>query len=149
MTPKGKVTFRCPYCSQKLSFLDGSMVKLAGRLHADTFSCKTMFYIPATLGEYGAIVGEGVRLEDGAVVEFECINGACKQSLTSRYDDNLAEIRMVDESGQEFAVAFNRIYGRRATFLIDIKRTSVLESYGEHAAEYALTFEKRLNYFGS
>ena len=149
MKPEGKLTFRCPYCSQKLSFLDGSIVKLTGRLRADTFSCKTLFYIPAMLGEYGAIVGEGVRIQEGAKVDFECINGACKRSLTSSYDDNLAELRMVDEAGREFAVAFNRIYGRRSTYLIDIKSTEVVESYGEHAEEFALTFSKKLNFFGA
>ena len=57
----GKLLFSCPHCGQKLSFLDGTLVKLAGRLHAESFSCKTMFYIPAKLGAYGAIVGEGVQ----------------------------------------------------------------------------------------
>jgi hypothetical protein len=131
-----------------MSFLSGTLIKIAGRLHAEFFSCKAMFYIPAELGEYGAIVGEGVRIRDGAKVDFECINGKCKRSFTSSYDDNLAEIKMVDDDGTEYVVVFNRIYGRRATFLIDIKEASLVESYGEHAEEYAFNFEKKLNFFG-
>ncbi len=147
--PVGKLTFRCPYCDQKLSFLDGTVVKLVGRLHAEHFSCKTMFYIPAVLGQYGAIVGEGVRLEEGVKVDFECVNGACKRSLNAAYDDNLAELKMADAEGNEFAVVFNRIYGKRSTFIIDVKNTDVVESYGEHATDYFMTFEKKLNFFGS
>jgi len=141
--------FACPHCNQKLSFLDGTVVKLVGRLHSEHFSCKTMFYIPAQLGHYGAIVGEGVRIRDGAKVDFECINGACKHSFTSSYDDNLAEIKMLDKDGTEYVVAFNRIFGRRATFLIDVKKASVVESFGDHCKEYAFNFDKKLNFFGS
>lgn len=147
--PKGKLTFYCPYCGQKLSFLEGTVIKMVGRLHAETFSCKTMFYFPAQLGQYGAIVGEGVNLRDGARVEFECINGACRKNFTATYDQNLAEIKMVDPAGNEYVVVFNKIFGRRSTFLIDFKTQKVLESYGDHAPEYLREFDKPTNYFGA
>lgn len=146
---QGKPTFTCPHCNQKLSFLDGTVVKLAGRLHAESFSCKTMFYIPAKLGQYGAIVGEGVRLKEGARVEFECINGACKKNFTTGYDPDLAEILMTDESGRKFVVVFNKIFGKRSTFLLDFKRHELLESFGEHAKLYIGEFDKPRNFFGA
>ena len=146
--PEGKLTFQCPYCGQKLSFLGGNIIKLVGRLHADTFSCKVMIYIPAELGQYGAIVGEGVRLNEGAVVEFECVNGACKKNFTTAYDENLAEIKMIDGAGKEFAVVFNKTYGRRCTFLVDFKQQELLQAFGEHAADHELDFGKPLNFFG-
>lgn len=144
---EAKPIFSCPYCGQKLSFLDGTIVKLVGRLHADNFSCKTMFYVPAKLGEYGAIVGEGVRLQDGARVEFECINGACKHDLTAAYDADLAEVKMVRD-GREYAVAFNKVYGRESTFVVDITERTVVQSFGEHANQYASDFDKPINFFG-
>ena len=144
----GKLKFFCPQCEQKLSFLDGAIIKLVGRLHSETFSARTMFYIPAKLGDYGAIVGEGVRLKEGAVVEFECINGACKANLTTAYDENLAEIKMRDSEGREYIVIFNKIYGRQATFLVDYKKKSLIQSYGEHADDFEPNFDKRLNFFG-
>lgn len=144
----GKMTFLCPYCGQKLSFLNGSIIKMTGRLHADNFSCKTMIYIPSGLGVYGAIVGEGVRIEEGAKVEFECINGACKQNFTTSYDDDLAEIKMVDESGKEFVVIFNKIYGKKSTFLVDLKEKKLIESFGEDAGDYSSEFDKPINFFG-
>ncbi len=144
MPDQGKNSFYCPECGQKLSFLGGQVLKLAGRLHAETFSCKTMFYIPAKLGDYGAIVGEGVRLHDGTKVEFECINGACKKNLTAPYDDGLAEIKMVDQQGREYIVVFNKLYGRRETILLDFQNREFLQSYGEDLRE-----ERMRNYFGS
>ena len=144
----GKLKFFCPHCDQKLSFLEGSIIKLVGRLHAETFSARTMFYIPAKLGDYGAIVGEGVRLKEGARVEFECINGACKADLTTVYDKNLAELKMRDCDGREYVVIFNKIFGRQATFLVDYKKRTLLESFGEHASDFEPDFEKRLNFFG-
>ena len=146
--PEGKMTYLCPFCGQKLSFLDGTIIKMVGRLHSDTFSCKAMFYVPATLGHYGAIVGEGVRLKEGAKVEFECINGACKENFTCAYDENLAEIKGVEESGREYVVVFNKNYGRRCTFLVDLKKKSLIKSYGEHASEHVPDFDKPLNFFG-
>ena len=146
---EGKPKYFCPHCGQKLSFLEGSIIKMVGRLHAENFSCKTMFYIPARLGQYGVIVGEGVRISDGALVDLECINGACKKSVTSPSDESLAEIRMVDGSGKEFVVLFNRIFGRRATFLIDMKNASLVDSFGDHAEDYTPNFDKKLNFCGS
>jgi hypothetical protein len=140
--------FYCPYCNNKLSFLDGSMIKMVGRLHAPNFSCKAMFYIPSELGKYGAIVGEGVRIKEGAKVEFECINHPCKRNFTTAYDSKLAEIKAVDEKGNEFVVVFNKIYGRRATFLVELKDRTLVSAFGEHADEDSPDFGKALNYFG-
>lgn len=147
--PIQKPRFYCPYCNQKLSFLSGTVIKMVGRMHAEHFSCKTMFYIPAKLGQYGAIVGEGVRLREDAKVEFECINGACKRNFTTSYDDNLAEIKLVASDGREYVVVFNKIYGKHATFLVDYKNKSLLESYGEDANACRPDFKKPINFFGA
>ena len=101
---QGKMTFFCPHCGQKLSFLDGTLIKMVGRLHTTTFSCKTMLYFSARLGQYGCIVGENVRIYDGARVEYECINSACKKNFTATNNEDLAEITMKDGSGKEFNV---------------------------------------------
>ncbi len=149
MEPQGKMTFSCPACGQKLSFLDGSIIKMVGRLKATTFSCKTMFYFSATLGQHGCIVGEGVRVADGAKVELECINSACKQNLTAAYNDELAELKGVDESGNEFKVVFSKIYGKDSTFVLDMQAKKVTASYGEDKDEIFTDInERRRNFFG-
>jgi len=146
--PIGKMIYVCPYCGQKLSFLAGTIIKMVGRLHSPTFSCKTMFYISAKLGQYGAIVGEGVRIKEGANVEFECINSSCKKNFTAAYDDNLAEIKMVDAKGDEYVVVFNKVFGRSSTFLIDLKAKKLIEAFGEHANEYNQELDDQINFFG-
>lgn len=149
MEPTGKLTFYCPFCGQKLSFLDGTLIKMAGRMHATTFSCRTMFYFPAKLGQYGCIVGEGVRVYDGAKVEFECINHACRKNFTVKSNDELAEIRMKDESGHEFKVIFNKLFGKRSTFLVDLEARTLVESFGADQEEYIEDPDDRSrNFFG-
>jgi hypothetical protein len=46
-------------------------------------------------------------------------------------------------------VVFNKVYGRRATFVVDWKERKLVDTYGEHAGRYAATFERTLNYFGA
>ena len=147
--PQGKRTYLCPHCGQKLSFLDGTVIKLVARLHAEHFSCRTMVYIPAELGKYGLIVGEGVRIREGAKLDLECVSGTCKRSFTAAYDDALAEIKMVDEAGHTFVVAFDRVYGTHATFLIDLEEDALVRSWGEDQGSHYLDFGKNLNFFGS
>jgi hypothetical protein len=146
---ESKKTYYCPHCGQKLSFLDGTVIKLEGMLEAPTFTVRTQFFIPAELGRYGAIVAGNVELQEGARVEFFCANARCAANFTALYSPELAEIRMVDENGRDYVVVFNKIYGRRATFLVDRKARQVVGRFGEHAASYAQTFERPLNYFGA
>lgn len=140
--------FSCPYCGQRLSFLDGSVIKLNGWLHAPQFSCKSTYYVPAGLGEYGAIVGEGIQLREGAKVEFECTNSQCRHNFTSNYNDDLAEILM-REGDKEYVVVFHKIYGRHATFLIDLEHRKLMKSFGPDKGLYANDLEKPINFFGS
>jgi hypothetical protein len=149
METHGKMTFSCPHCGQKLSFLDGAIIKMVGRLKATTFSCKTMFYFSATLGQHGCIVGEGVRVFDGAKVEYECINHACKRNLTAPYNDELAEIIGTDEAGNEFRVVFNKVYGKDSTFVLDMQARKVTASYGgDKDVIFSDVHERRRNFFG-
>jgi hypothetical protein len=144
-----KRTFYCPHCGQKLSFLDGTMVKMEGLLECSSFTVRAQFFLPAELGRYGAIVAGDVEIRDGARVEFFCINPRCDANFTAGYNADLAEIRMVDEHGHEYVVVFNKVYGRRATFVVDWKERKLVDTYGEHAGRYAATFERTLNYFGA
>jgi transcription elongation factor Elf1 len=146
---KVKRTFFCPYCNEKLSFLDGTIVKMEGVLACETFSVRTQFFFPARLGQYGAIIAGNVQVREGAKVEFLCPAPGCRANFTAGYNHDLAEIRMVDESNREYVVVFNKIYGRRATFLVDRADKKLVDSYGEHADSYVETFERPLNYFGA
>jgi hypothetical protein len=147
----GKVThtFFCPHCGEKLSFLDGSIVKMEGELKTETFSVRAQFLLPAKLGHYGAIVAGNIHISDGTKVEFYCINPKCNANFTAAYDDDLAEIRMVDAENHEYVVVFNKIFGHKSTFLVNWKESKLINSFGENADEYAGTFERPLNFFGA
>ena len=147
--PNGKHTYFCPRCGQKLSFLDGTIVKMDGVLRSDKFAVRTQVFLPARLGHYGAIVAGDVKIEDGTRVEFHCFNPTCDASFTSAYDDDLAEVRMVDADGQEYVVVFNRVFGSRSTFVVDWSESRLVNSFGEHADDYVENFDRPLNFFGA
>lgn len=145
---ESKKTFYCPRCHEKLSYLDGTMVKLNGTLTADTFSVRAQFYLPAELGRYGAIVSGDLMLKEGARVEFSCPNARCEANFTARYNHDLAEIGMRDERGREYVVVFHKVFGKHATFVVDLREHTLTERHGEDANAYSGTFERPLNFFG-
>lgn len=140
--------FYCPYCNQKLSFLEGTIIKMLGHLKSDKFETYANFYIPGALGRYDALVEGRVLLKDGVVVDFHCINPHCEKSFTTSYDDDLAEIKMVDDDGHEYVVVFNRIYGKHSTFVVDYKKKKLKSSFGEDKELYIRDFDRTVNFFG-
>ncbi len=146
---KEKRTFYCPYCGEKLSFLEGTVIKMDGVLSCDTFTVRTQFYFPARLGQYGAVIPGGVEVREGAEVDFRCINPRCDRSFTTSFNQELAAIRAEDSAGREFVVAFNRTMGKTSTFLIDRADKSLVEHHGDDAESYAEEFERPLNFFGA
>jgi competence CoiA-like predicted nuclease len=141
-------TFYCPYCNEKLSLLNGTVIKLKGTLTCDTFKCISNFYLPASLGQYGCIVDDHLNLKEGAKIDFHCSNPKCSHSFTAAYDDDLAEIKMIDEEGHEYAVVFNRVYGKESTFVADHKMKTLKSAYGKDKETYIRDFDKPINFFG-
>ncbi len=141
--------FYCPYCNEKLSHLDGTVVKMKGVLSCETFECAANFYLPGAIGKYGCIVDPHVKLKEGAKVEFRCPNPRCDRSFNAHYNDDLAEIKMVDDDGHEYVVIFNRIYGVHSTFVVDYKKKRLQSSFGEDKDIYMRDLEKPVNFFGA
>ncbi|MDZ7318169.1 MAG: hypothetical protein ONB11_03380 [candidate division KSB1 bacterium] len=141
--------FYCPYCNEKLSYFDGTVIKMKGVIASESCECVANFYLPGGIGKYGCIVDDHLVLKDGAKVEFRCPNPKCDHSFTSHYDDDLAEIKMMDDDGHEYVVVFNRIYGVHSTFVIDFKRKKLAGSYGEDKHGYLHDFDRPVNFFGS
>jgi len=141
--------FYCPYCNEQLSHFEGTVIKMKGVLSCNTFESVTNFYLPGAIGKYGSIVDDHIKLKDGAKVEFRCPNPKCDRSFTTDYDDDLAEIKMIDDDGHEYVVVFNRIYGIHSTFVVDYKKKKLESSYGEDREIYLHDFEKPVNFFGA
>ncbi len=142
-------TYYCPYCNANLSVLNGSAIQLHGVLKSETFECEADFFLPAALGNYESIVSDYVKLKDGAKVDFKCPKNHCGESFTCDYDDDLSEIKMVDEDDQVYVVIFNRILGKHATFLADHQKRKITGSFGQDKEEYIQGVRKRRNYFGA
>lgn len=141
--------FYCPYCNEKLTHFEGTVIKIKGVLSCETFECAANFYLPGAIGKYGSIVENHIKLKDGARVDFRCPNPKCDRSYTAHYDNDLAEIKMIDDDGHEYIVVFNRIYGIHSTFVVDYKKKKLSGSYGEDIEEYIRDFEKPVNFFGA
>ncbi len=140
--------FYCPYCNEKLSHLEDSIIKMKGVLECETFSCEADVILPSTLGHYSAMTDEWITMRDGAKVDFHCTNPRCNRSFTAPYDDDLAEIKMIDEENHEFIVVFNRIYGQHSTFVVDYKKKKLENSFGEDKKRYLHDFDEPVNFFG-
>ncbi|MDX9720710.1 MAG: hypothetical protein RBU37_08175 [Myxococcota bacterium] len=149
MQAQGKLSYYCPHCGEKLSLLDGTLIKMAARLHAPTFTLETMVYVPAQLGQSGIVVDPSITLKEGAKFELECCNPVCRHPLATHYNDELAEIRMQDETGRDFRVVFNTVYGKNSTFVIDVQARELVGSFGESSASvFGDTHERERNFFG-
>ncbi len=148
MEPEGKKSFYCPHCQAKLSFFNGEFIRLLGELDSEFFTVRTVIYIPSALGKYGAIFQEGIKLKEGANVEFFCPD--CNANLSTPFNPQLAALKMRDEKGAEFYVFFSKIYGEKATYVVDYSSKHIAERFGADAANIDATqIEKNINYFGA
>lgn len=137
----------CPHCDAELNPGAGPIVRLRGGLDGPCFHVTVDVFLPAALGVYGRVAGEHVRLEDGALVQLAC--PACGSSLSSREDDDLAQIRMLDGEGRTFAVSFNKRYGRRSTFVLDAETRLVDREFGADVEAFRPELNRRVNFFGA
>jgi hypothetical protein len=82
-------------------------------------------------GIYEPIVADDLNLETGEKVDFYC--PICHEVLTSRADDNLAELGFRDAEGEEGRVDFSRIFGEHATYIV---MKGQVRAYGEQSSRY-------------
>ena len=148
MNPEGKKNFFCPFCEEKLSFFNGDFIRLMGVIDTEMLSIKAVLFLPSGLGKYGAIFPEGLKLKDGAEVEFHCPE--CKKNLTTPFNSELAVVKMQDEKLMDFYVFFNKIYGKRATYVIDYTHKSLAMKFGSDAEDIGeAEIGGELNFFGA
>ncbi len=138
--------FFCPYCNEELTVLAGAALKLKGILISDFFECSSYFYLPSTPGQYGALYDEHIKLKEGAKVNFCCPNNQCEKSFTTNYDNDLSQVKMLDEENVENVAIFNRIFGKHSTFIIDYQKKSLRGSYGEDKLDYIHDFDSEIDF---
>ena len=138
--------FYCPRCSRRLSNDDNTIVKLKGRLSSEFFSVHFNIDLPAKLGDYGAVLSEGVILKKGADIDFLC--PYCVSDLSMEKMPNHAWLKMKDGEEEEKVVIFNKVYGEHSSFVINTENHDIIKQFGEHSDEYKNEFNKDLNFFG-
>lgn len=140
-------SFSCPHCDAALNPGNGPIIKMMGKLEADTFSVTTDVFLPSGLGVYGRVAATGGELREGAKIEFSC--PTCGAALSSSVDDELAQVSMKDREGRVYLVSFNKSYGKQSTYVIDPEARQVESQFGADAESYREDLDKRLNFFGS
>lgn len=128
--------FFCPHCEHRISDPDAATIAFYGYLHGAKFRVGSNFTMSSDFGKYGAYVeNEGLEIDPGAKVEFCCPHEDCRKSLTSHYNDSLAEIVWRDESEKLHHVAFSRVAGKEMTFVIDVEQGEVIAAHGRDRLE--------------
>ena len=120
---------------------------LRGVLEGPSFTVAVPFVFAAEPGNYETSIEGELTLRDGAKVDFCCPRPQCHHSLAAAWNDDLAEVKLL-ENGVEEVVVFSRVYGIFATFVYD-RSSDVLQSFGEDHDRYADEFDRELNFFGS
>ena len=120
-----KDRFYCPHCHATLN----PNVKII--LSAAQGGHHGLILLDPKPGIYESIAADELQLAAGDRVDFQC--PICRHGLTSRVDENLAELGLKDREGREGRVDFSRVYGEHATYIVV---SGEVRSYGEHAGQY-------------
>ncbi len=129
---ESKTGFYCPHCQATLN----PNIKII--LSARKGDAKGIVLLSPRPGEYAAIAAPELGLETGDRVDFHC--PLCGASLTSRLDDNLAELGYRGPDGEQGRIDFSRIYGEHATYIV---LHGEVRTFGAHASAY-----QKINFFG-
>lgn len=128
-----KNEYICPYCRGHL--------KVGGNI---IFSVRTskgglgLLLLSPELGNYHCTNHQSLELVEGEKLETFC--PICHTNLKAiSVNQNLAEVIMIDEKGEEFEIYFSEIIGEQCTYKI---KESEIESYGADSNDYT-------NYFGA
>ncbi len=83
------------------------------------------------LGNYSIINHKSFDISKGELMEFFC--PICHKNLTSKIDNNLALIFMIDKKHIQHYILFSKINGERCTYRIT---GDELESFGRDSSNY-------------
>jgi hypothetical protein len=128
-----KREYRCPHCKTILN--PGTKIVLAARRGRR----RGLILFSPQIGNYKTIRDPSFGLRIGDLVEFSC--PVCATSLTSSVNRKLSEIELLQPGRRFVVVAFSRIYGEHATFVLNGES---LSPFGEDSGHY-----DRVNFFGS
>ncbi len=130
-----KITFACPHCQ---SVLNPSVKILLGVKYKKK---QGLILLSPQPGNYKMICDASVSaaLKPGSTLNFFC--PVCSTDLVSPSNEKFSQLDIVDPNNQIRKVEFSRVFGTRATFIID---GDDVTPYGDDVDESGMT-----NFFGS
>jgi len=102
----------CPKCRGFLS-IDNEIIFLTKNNKEDS----AIVLLSAELGDYSFRKNPNVDFAEGDHVNFIC--PICYENLIAdKYEENLARVIMIDETGKEVEVVFSQVLGEKCTYKI-------------------------------
>ena len=128
-----KNEYLCPYCRGNLK-IENDII-FAARTKSEQ---RGIILLSPKLGNYRVRKHPDLKFEEGEQLEIFC--PMCHSNLKAiNINENLAEVLMIDELGDEYEIYFSEIVGEHVTFKI---HDSNVESFGDDTDNY-------MNYFGA
>lgn len=122
-----KNEYVCPYCRGHLKVKNS--VILAGRKENGE---RGLILLSPEVGDYTVRHHHGFLLNDGERTDIYC--PICHANLMAqKYNNNLARLIAIDESGQQSEILISEIVGERCTYIVKSER---MESFGDDSPNY-------------
>ena len=118
--------FLCPRCNEHIRVGENIIFKVR-----NSAKQTGILLLSPQIGNYTSVKHPSFDFRKGDFLEFFC--PLCNSSLRSDIHENLAHVKMIDESGSKSDVHFSQIVGEHSTYKTD--GDSVLAS-GEDAGRY-------------
>ena len=113
----------CPKCAGLLN-IEKEIIFLTKNKKGDS----ALVLLSTEIADYSFRKNEGVNFNAGDHVNFIC--PICYENLNAEeYDENLAQVIMIDEKGKESNIVFSKVLGEKCTYSIHDKG---VEAFGDH-----------------
>jgi len=123
-----ELKYSCPKCAALLN--PGSSIILVGKKGNNRY----LIALNPEPGNYEISIPEDSDVITGELWKFSC--PICRGSLTMNEEKNFAYLDMTDGVGNLHKVAFSRVAGEQATYVINMNPESNIKEYGSNLSKY-------------
>lgn len=119
-------SFICPHCRGHLKV--GDRVIFRVRNEKKKYG---LLLLSAQIGNYDSVKHPEFEYVQGEALQFYC--PLCSHVLSTKIDDKLIFVIMVDDQAQDHNIYFSRIMGERSTYQVS---GDTVTATGEHSGKY-------------
>ena len=123
---KMEVHFTCPHCRGQLKV--GDQIIFRAKNNKGEYG---LVLLHPLIGNYTSIKHPGFEFREGDALDFYC--PLCHHSLSTDFEENLAFVVMIDETGVESDIYFSRIVGEKSTYKV---KGDTVTATGEDSGKY-------------